>query len=939
MFHHPRHQNSFALVSTLLVLALLTLITTLFLQSVRVEGLTALACLNKTKALFVVEAGTADGVARLVQSDPLALVNGYERIPTTRGCTIPCLVAYELDGNATHIAKRHYLCSSPGLHCPPGSDPGFESVDINSRGLIGLTGNSGWQPVTADWIYLRDEQGTVVGRYAYWIDDESAKLNLHCAGAVLDPQALSLNGSTNRKIGAHPDEAALNSLFPDLNLELLCGFVLSRKANPDCLPTLSTAAQWLGPAVTGARFESFRASVTLDSKADERGATGLRRINLNDYVATACDVTTAGGRNALVKNVVMLGDYIQTALPGFGTRYYTGAVTPDDQRLYCIKLAANIQDYIDADHQPTVINQDLATWQDPPDPNALNAGAPARPPAVFGKELTPAIGEYLGSYYNEDGALRIDHTFEVWNLHSSAIPLNPIGQARILLAARPSLQPQKGSTAPIPKIPGTAGQPPLILELPKNTLIEAGHYALLTTLPANSPHAAHYRVGRPQIIPLARAEPSYAYGNKGLQMQGSTLASLDDANMQICVFNEYGYLDIEARVAQQGPIDFSPNDTFFIASQSFGNDPSSSSLNALRGYPLDSGDPRSFTEVFPEYTESGGTPSCIAWRRNAANVSGATNPTRLGGDSKGSTYGIRIDNNVTSKKYFVPEPCFVPDMSSPLDAISVIRNRPMKTIGELGFIYDPAISGPGCTRGTRNRGGFRTLSIGSPYGESAGPNRLTQVTEQTRASRLLEIFEASSNHEGSVLLNSVLRDDPNHAWRALLHNFKTQSNDEADDEYAAPRDPSFASGSLIDADALIQALRERLSDSARGPLLTLGQLADLPLFGQGDSLVAGQNLSPNAHHNDRLDRGREEVFRHLVGLLTLKGTVYTIYAVGQSGVMQHEKFTPLATQRLTQTVELSREYPSSPPQNTTELLQANRPVKFSWKILHRETDL
>ncbi len=62
---------------------------------------------------------------------------------------------------------------------PDGSNPGGE-VDID--GLPGATSDA--SPADARWIYVKNKDGVIVGRYAVCIEDESSKINLNVARAL-----------------------------------------------------------------------------------------------------------------------------------------------------------------------------------------------------------------------------------------------------------------------------------------------------------------------------------------------------------------------------------------------------------------------------------------------------------------------------------------------------------------------------------------------------------------------------------------------------------------------------------------------------------------------------------------------------------------------------------------------------------------------------------
>jgi len=709
-------------------------------------------------------------------------------------------------------------------------------------------------------------------------------------------------------------------------------------------------------------WQARRTFVSSWAKSDERGSTGIRTINLNDYVALTTDYTTPDGQDEIARHVVALGDFMNLALPDWGKRSSTDAAVPEaDKRRYCVQIAANIQDYIDKDHQPTVIrhNLDDALWERPPDPSEIGEGAPTQPPAAFGKEVVPNVVEYAGFYYPDNSALRVDHAFEVLNLYTKPIDLAHLDHPRILMAEREIVTPNTGSDAPVPVMLGTPGQRPLVFDLPLTSghaELPAGAYAVYSTLPsAADPVLTRWFSPDANRIPLARKEGTFAYGNKGLRMEGDGTAIAADVNTEIVVFNDYGYLDIQPRVAQQGVAIFH-NGTVnerkrVIASQPFGNAGSSSGNNSDRKYPLDSGDPRSLTDVYPTYSESSGNISMLAWRRNAANSPGFTD---LGADSNNGSAGF-IPDNSGKEESRVPEP-LIAMSNGKVRPMAILRDGPMRTIGELGFIYDPAIPGPSLyTQGsisTRQRAGFRTLDIGTDWGEQKNDSdqdfrQLQQTAPKyaegkklsaLRAYRLLDIFDAQSDRNGRILLNSVLRDPRNFPLRAVFYALKTQTNTtvslDGKGDYAGPKDPTLTAGKAVNIDQIILSLRNRMLETDKpesGPFLTLGQLGDLDLFNKGTELL-GQDLTPDTDNKNHGDSGREEILRNSFELLTLKGAVYTVYVIAQSGADINEEFVPRSTTRLIRTVELQRSYPDLPfasfhtSATTSKLLENNKPI-------------
>ncbi len=982
LFRRPEQGS--ALISTLLVLLVLTIIVVAFLQSMAIERETARSYKNRFQAELLARSGATEAVGLLLQSDPECLVNAYleDSVNHDGSAQIaPYLATLKLSANGGSVQETRYLCSSidptatgtsfwrkPSVATATGTTDINASISAFPEGFIGLVDSVGdrrvipvpWRELLADPSKPRDDNrnsssyNPVVGRFAYWVDDESAKINVTTAGGVVDSA-----GAHKRQAGGRLSEVAMHPVLqtdpttigpsPDV-----ASFLTQR----DALPAIRDAAQpfppatfrYLSSALEGdSLWSERRAFLTTTGEGDERGptgnatVTGIRRINLNDWVNAASDYRSFAGRQAIAVSVVGLGDFLRAVLPEFGKRAANSitkpaASTTDPERRYCVQIAANIHDFIDGDSQPTVIRQNLDTpqWEEPPDPTGIGEGAPTQPPAAFGKEAVPSVTEYLGYYYNDGGALRVDHTFEVLNIYTKDITLSPArwGTVRLFMAERNAITPNTGSNAVSPDL-----DDPLVLTLPPDTVFPAGRYSLLTTLPANSSFRNQWIAAGPLWTPLnwislARTEGTFAFGNNGLRMEGDVLATAADATTEIVLANEFGYLDIQPRIAQQGPITFTANSTRLIGTQPFGNDGSSSGNNVHRKYPLDSGDPRSMTDVFPAYSEASGNPSSIAWRRNTANSQTAT---LLGQDSNGGTFGFIPDNSGGDATAYVPEPFFGTGNAR---TVSVIRDGNMSSIGELGMVYDPALPAGSLTNGTWNRGGFRTLAIGSRYGETeafstSNPNlSLPQATGPTnmgrRAYRLMDVFDASNNRKGRILLNSVLRDPRNIPLRAVFYNLLTQSNTAdktlPDGEFAGPADPKLTPSKQVKVEDILKALKKAalgttptIPDKA-GPFVSLGQLGELTLFNKDGAQDEGgntlklleQSITPDSTRNTALyNRGQEEILRNSFQLLTLKGTVYTVYVVAQSGRTVNSAFDPTSTVRMVQTVKLERQYPAS----------------------------
>ena len=317
--------------------------------------------------------------------------------------------------------------------------------------------------------------------------------------------------------------------------------------------------------------------------------------------------------------------------------------------------------------------------------------------------------------------------------------------------------------------------------------------------------------------------------------------------------------------------------------------------------------------------------------------SGATAPNATTGDPRTNAEQLRFDLNGASAgndktRYFssglnnnnIPGTCpscstfgapnsyFVipanwPDYSSSTQsataAPAVIANANLTSIGQLGDIFDPVrtrgdatgVDSDGVSMNIKlSRSGGRTLKIGQAdrNDPATNPNGLWDGNSNTAsrewtAWRLLDVFSTSDSVQldGRININGINRDNGT-ALKAAFYGYIFQPVPDADPNLAGrpfDADPSDPTDKI---NVLISQLQARLNNdqalfnnaflNTSGPLAERGELSEMPIFNTGSDLAAGVN-TPTTN-----DRGREELFRRLVELTTTRGSIFTVYAVGQS---------------------------------------------------------
>ena len=240
-------------------------------------------------------------------------------------------------------------------------------------------------------------------------------------------------------------------------------------------------------------------------------------------------------------------------------------------------------------------------------------------------------------------------------------------------------------------------------------------------------------------------------------------------------------------------------------------------------------------------------------------------------------------------------------------AYAVIRDGPLQSIGELGNIYDPfriiaTTNGSATPSILQARGGGRTLKIGqiddigaSNGARFAGPSATT-FGWFSSAWRLADVFGVAPvtqqvlapTARGKLNINGVLRDN-GVAFRAALRAYNFLASPGGDSQLSGlPLAPS-------EADQLITDIKTYLT--ANGPMMERGEISQLPFFNTGTA--ASKTMSTTS------DRGREEIFRRTVEMITTRSASFTVYAVGEA-VRQNADGTKVTTaqKRLATTFQL-----------------------------------
>jgi hypothetical protein len=926
------HCGGFALVITLITVALLTIIAVAFLASSSLDQTTARAFANKAKAQLAARTAVNTAIARLLDnvSNYSDSATSWEKVnPRSGGVLYEGTVLYYRDespdatagGIPAPLHALPLISGATAVSIPPppqsaasrastlaaalpGPLDNTNSFDLNhprylkdTQGAIGAPAGAASRPeFRAPWISQTDADGKVTSRYAYWMEDESFKANVNLMG-------VTPRGSDT--VGDDPSEIPMQGLLKTLgipNFDAVATVIFNSRSN---FPgnrffeyrAVDQAAP--SPIADNAKFES-----TIFSGGLNLSRTGSKRINLNSTVSTSTDP------GAIRLQLDQIINTIKYQSPNFGQRFYRPGsdknsldVPASDQAIYLNKTAANIRDYIDTDSQPTVIDNDgnftVRIGSRPTNCFTASGGGTSGPNEVIaiGKERIPYIQEYALrvreiSFGPRTGpvanyTIGIDHYVEIWNVTNNDIAVSDLGPNPFLLIAD---QPgwDAGGLDDIPEGPprdlhlalsnavNSATGSPLVI-------FPAGSCIVLTTdpdvLPALAPDKSkvYYIQIQPENLRTYSGKTQKKSGsNLRLNMRDRTTNS-SDYETEIALANDLGMLESAWGAGAIG--------TAISVNIDNGNERLDQTKYHFRGASLrgnsgssvdaTTGDPRSNAEQL-QFDLNGASAGTDKTRYYASGLGDNDIPGS-------SSLGAPNSNYVDPSKW----PDYSSSNEAAADAPAVIANAKLTSIGQLGDIFDPVRVEGDSSNIRLSRSGGRTFRIGQPnfFNPSNNPSGLwdgdsNSASREWTAWRLADMFTTQTSPaflppgelEGLVNINGAARDD-GVALKAALFGYVFQ-------------DAQLAGAPLSDVavQKLVDEVKARVMNDGTtypdfaytsGPIAERGALSEMPVFN------AGTNLS-GADMATTYDRGREELFRRLVGLITTRGNIFTVYAAGQS---------------------------------------------------------
>lgn len=337
-----RQESGVALVVVLAVLGMLTVLLVAFVNNVRVERISSNAYTEQLKARMAAQGAVEQAIFQL----------------QTMTSNSSDYITISLINSATNLLTYIYKSASTNLLVSANfANPSAvlnSSNNFNSQGLIFPTGLIPNMPIP--WIYYTNSFITntsqsaqairAITRFAYWVDDESSKINLNYAGNTAGA------GLTHSRTNIYNVSSIDLTGIPGIDSGKAQSIVGSRSPLYETMASVMRADD----SITNAYDLGLRVFGTIYSMDYERQTNGKMRVNINNFATNVVaglavtDIFTA-----------ITNSY------AFHTKYSANG-------LY--QIAANIRDYID--------NDSIPTDEDPSDYSGTK---------YFGRELTPYFNE------------------------------------------------------------------------------------------------------------------------------------------------------------------------------------------------------------------------------------------------------------------------------------------------------------------------------------------------------------------------------------------------------------------------------------------------------------------------------------------------------------------------------------------------------------------
>jgi Tfp pilus assembly protein PilX len=831
-----RGSTAAALITTLLLIVVLSTVVVAFMQSTSIDRLTAKSAKNVLQAELSARAGLQSAISQLLTA--AGTNNGFVTGSTNFSpSTAPVVVI-----GRTNLSDPQQIM--PLVSIAPNllgtflqsewvdslsvlfaDMAGTNSTDVNGRSGIIQSTNISYR---APWVEISSSSGERIGRYAFVVLDEDARVNplIHTGTGGMSNPIAWYSGPNDISL----TNASAPILTPD---EQRCVLALS-----NLILTPESLAQAFASRSDYERIKhllTVQTNTTFDIIPAGLSDGGRPKYNINTLATNAALSSTECANQ--------IADIVSSNLPAFSSRDPSLRGNGANEMRYLRRLAAGIVDYVDSDAVPTPVN----------------GGEPA------GRDLFPLIAAVAERFRlvsintnapNATATIESQCFAQVWNPYTTPIVLNnqelrfvirnrmlvsfgtaivtPFEDYDQAITVSLTIGPNEFVVLEFPTVTQTWESPGPVNDVPHWDDGPSGNSDEMTHCPFE------FYIGG-QLADMNRREPvGPDVAISGMVRFGLSLADTNNRWQSSFV-----------------PTQASAANWRFV------------------------GDSRATYLCNYDWQTVGttGYTTGTRWKGRQQNV--VPRHQDFHGHWVQRDYVRSNPSSGAAPASIDQTPSQVATVYDPINdgpaAPAVLANRAMQSIGELGHIFDPAqaaddLSAPNSSEPPVNdkiSGGGRTLRIGQPEFRSSSTH--TWDTNGRRATELLDLFTVNQTNANSGGYPAALgRVNPNTATpevlAAILSSLKVTSDAGIPD--AALANPAVVAGLVTNR--------------------PYSSLSDLHKVLQ--SFADGQNYSPafvvsiggGTTNLAAADRVREEAFGKLVQHLTVQSRTYRIVAIGES---------------------------------------------------------
>jgi hypothetical protein len=353
----PAPPNGAALVTTMIVVAVLAVIAVAFMQSMSVDRLSSATGRNYLKARLAAEAGLAEAMSLIGRN-----AAGFNYVTGT-----------EMQGGRrrTYIRPRTaeegvWQFDGPPVYLDSGTEGEMASLLVAGKdSASGMVVQASYKAATAD--------GSPTNRYAFWVDEAGSKQNLSWWGGTNAPRGLLSDVADLALLLPSSDGTAVAPVPAGALAALDAGRSYSFRTNNvfgQITGLRSVSNSLVSPATFNLADPALDARVnshffTLSSPSSAVSPAGRRKLNLQqlaEYLNSGLSTAQGAGQpRAELVEQLLESDPPQATNWGGGDLHWlaaAGRYAETEQK----QIVANLLDYLDDDLIPTTDSVDAPTY-------------------------------------------------------------------------------------------------------------------------------------------------------------------------------------------------------------------------------------------------------------------------------------------------------------------------------------------------------------------------------------------------------------------------------------------------------------------------------------------------------------------------------------------------------------------------------------------------